>query len=82
MDIKLDAETETLIKNELNTGRFSSASTLVSTALQHYLIAREFGEGYTRDEIDQKIRRGISQLQKGKGIDGEEFFEGLRGRRP
>ena len=78
MDVKLDAATENLVKKELDTGRFPDAAALVSTALQHYLIAREFGEEYTREEIDGKIARGLAQLEAGKGIDGEEFFEQLR----
>jgi Arc/MetJ-type ribon-helix-helix transcriptional regulator len=78
MDVKLDAKTENLVKKELDTGRFPDATALVSTALEHYLIAREFGEEYTRQEIDSKITRGLAQLEDGKGIDGEEFFERLR----
>ena len=80
MDVKLDAETEKLVKKELDKGRFSDASTLVTTALQHYFIAREFGEEYTREEIDRKIARGLAQLDEGRGVDGEEFFEQLRQR--
>lgn len=78
MDVKPDAETENLVKKELDIGRFPDAATLVSTALQHYLIAREFGEEYTREEIDGKIAPGLAQLEDGKAIDGEEFFERLR----
>jgi len=80
MDVRLDAKTETLVKKELDTGRFPDAPALVSTALQHYLIAREFGEEYTREEIESKIARGLAQLDEGKGIDGEELFEELRRR--
>jgi len=80
MDVRLDAKTETLVKKELDTGRFPDAAALVSTALQHYLIAREFGEEYTREEIESKIARGLAQLDEGKGIDGEELFEELRHR--
>jgi len=80
MDVRLDAKTENLVKKELDTGRFPDAAALVSTALEHYLIAREFGEEYTREEIDSKIARGLAQLEDGKGIDGEEFFERLRRR--
>lgn len=80
MDVRLDAETEKLVKKEIETGRFADASALVGTALQHYLIAREFGEEYTHAEIEDKIARGLTQLDEGKGIDGEEFFEWLRQR--
>ena len=78
MDVKLDAAIENLVKNELDSGRFPDAAALVSTALQHYLIAREFGEEYTREEIDGKIERGLAQLEAGNGLDGEELFEQLR----
>jgi Arc/MetJ-type ribon-helix-helix transcriptional regulator len=80
MNVKLDAKTEKLVQEELDTGRFPDASALVSIALQHYFIAREFGEEYSREEIDHKIARGLAQLEEGKGIDGEEFFERLRRR--
>ena len=82
MEVKLDAETEKLVQKEIETGRFADASALVGTALQHYLIAREFGEEYTREEIEGKIARGLAQLDEGKGVDGEEFFEQLRKRGP
>ena len=74
MDIKLDASTEKLIAKELKAGRFPDATALVETALRHYFIAREFGEEYAREEIDEKIARGLRQLDEGKSIDGEQFF--------
>ena len=80
MDVKLDAETEKLVQQEIATGRFPDAAALVGTALQHYFIAREFGEEYTREGIDGKIGRGLAQLKAGEGVDGEEFFEQLRKR--
>jgi predicted transcriptional regulator len=80
MDVKLDAETEKLVQKEIETGRFPDPATLVGVALQHDLIAREFGEEYTREEIDEKIRRGLAQLEAGEGVDGEEFFEQLKKR--
>jgi antitoxin ParD1/3/4 len=80
MDVKLDRQTEKLIHEELQAGRFSDASALVSAALKHFFIAREFGEEYTREEIESKIARGIAQLDAGEGVDGEKFFEDLRRR--
>ncbi len=80
MEVKLDADTEKLVQKEIETGRFPDAAAVVGTALQHYLIAREFGEEYTRAEIDGKIARGLAQLDAGQGVDGEEFFERLKRR--
>jgi Arc/MetJ-type ribon-helix-helix transcriptional regulator len=78
MELKLDAETEKLVEKEIATGRFPDASSVVVTALQHYLLAREFGEEYTREEIDGKIARGLAQLSAGQHVDGEQLFEKLR----
>jgi Arc/MetJ-type ribon-helix-helix transcriptional regulator len=80
MNVKLDPETEKLIQKELQAGRFPDAAALVEVALKHFLIAREFGEEYTRDQIDQKVARGLAQLAAGEGLDGEKFFEDLRQR--
>ncbi len=80
MEVKLDAETEKLVQKEVEAGRFPNAAAVVGTALQHYFIAREFGEEYTREEIEGKIARGLAQLDAGQGVDGEEFFEQLRKR--
>jgi Arc/MetJ-type ribon-helix-helix transcriptional regulator len=80
MEVKLDTETEKLVQKEIETGRFPNAAALVGVALQHYFIAREFGEEYTREEIDEKIGRGLAQLEAGEGVDGEEFFERLKKR--
>jgi hypothetical protein len=67
-----------LVQSELQAGRFQDATALIGTALKHFLIAREFGEEYTREQIETKIARGLSQLERGEGVDGAEFFEKLR----
>ena len=75
MDVKLDSETERLIRKELQAGRFSDASALVGAAMKHFVIAREFAEEYTREEIESIIACGIAQLDAGQGLDGDKFFE-------
>jgi hypothetical protein len=42
------------------------------------LIENDLGEDYNREEIEEKIARGLGQLERGEGIDGDEFFEQLR----
>jgi len=37
-------------------------------------------EEYARDEAEEKIAQGLAQLERGEGVDGEEFFEQLRKR--
>ncbi len=78
MDVSLDRETEKLVQSEIASGRFQTADALIRTALKHFLIARELGEEYTAQEIEEKIANGMAQLDRGESVDGEEFFARLR----
>jgi predicted transcriptional regulator len=40
----------------------------------------EYEQEYTREEVGEKIERGLAQLERGEGVDGEEFFEKLKKR--
>jgi antitoxin ParD1/3/4 len=77
MNVTLDPGTEKLVQEEIDSGRFRDPNELIGTALKHFLIARELGEEYTQQEIEQKISRGLGQLQRGEGVDGDEFFNKL-----
>ena len=57
MSIELDGEIERLIAEEIQTGRSGSAKEFVSRAVKHFVIARELGEEYTPEEVDEKIAR-------------------------
>lgn len=76
MKIHLDNETEHLIEQEIQAGRFPDAAALVGAAVRHLLITRE-DIGYTREQIDAMIAHSIASLERGEGVDGEEFFEEL-----
>jgi len=71
--INLDTETERLIDQEIRSGRFRDAAALVEGAMRHFLITRE-DLGYTREQIDAMIAGAIASLERGEGVDGEEFF--------
>jgi Arc/MetJ-type ribon-helix-helix transcriptional regulator len=76
MTIDLDKETQRLIEQEVQTGRFHDAAALVSTAVRHLLVTRE-NFGYTREQIDAMIAESVASLERGEGCDGEDFFAGL-----
>jgi antitoxin ParD1/3/4 len=78
MDVPLSPELERLIDSEVQTGNFPSAVEFLSAAVQHCLIGRELGESYTVEEIDEKIGRGLAQIERGDTIDGDEAFLQLR----
>jgi antitoxin ParD1/3/4 len=77
MSVELDQDTEQLIAEELKAGRCHSAQEFISRAVKHFVISRELGEEYTLEEIDEKIARGIASLERGEGVDGEQFLETL-----
>ena len=76
MDIDLDKETQRLIREEIRADHFPDAAAFVRAAVRHFLITRE-DLGYTRGQIDAMIAQAIASLERGEGVEGEEFFAEL-----
>jgi len=76
MSIDLDQETQRLIEQEIQAGGFHDAAAFVGAAVRHFLIARE-DLGSTREQIDAMIAGAVASLDRGEGVDGEEFFAEL-----
>jgi antitoxin ParD1/3/4 len=76
MTIDLDQKTQRLIEQEVQTGRFRDAAALVGAAVRHFLITRQ-DLGCTREQIDAMIAEAVASLERGEGVDGEEFFAEL-----
>jgi Arc/MetJ-type ribon-helix-helix transcriptional regulator len=76
MTIKLDRETHRLIEGEIQAGRFHDASAFVTAAIRHFVITRE-DLGHTREQVDAMIAQAIESLDRGEGVDGEDFFAEL-----
>jgi hypothetical protein len=49
-------------------------------ALRQPKVRRAYEDGleYTRQQIEEKIARGLSQLGRGESLDGDGVFEKLR----
>lgn len=78
MNVTLKPELEKLIQDEVNAGRASDSNEFLNKAVYHYIVARDLGEEYSREEIEEKITRGLAQVERGETVDGDEFFEQLR----
>ena len=76
MNVTLSPEHEKLVREKLQSGEFDSADALVSHALQ-FLVAREEEDQRNRQAIREKIDRGVEQLARGEGVDGEQVFAEL-----
>ena len=71
MDVHLTPELEKIVQSKLQSGRYHSASEVLSEALR---VMEQ------RDEARQKIARGLESLRQGKGVDGREAFMRLDAR--
>ena len=78
MNLTLKPEIEKLIDDEVKSGRSADPSDFLDKAVYHYIVARDLGEEYSREEIEEKINRGLAQVERGETVDGNEFFEQLR----
>jgi len=78
MDVSLKPELERLIADEVKSGRSTDPAEFLDKAVYHYLVARDLGEEYSREEIEEKIARGLAQAERGETVDGETAFRDLR----
>jgi Arc/MetJ-type ribon-helix-helix transcriptional regulator len=78
MKVAVTPDLEKLIESEVQTGRFGNAEEFLKAAVEHYLIARDLGETYTREEIEQKIERGLAEIERGETVDGDDAFAQFR----
>jgi len=69
-------KTNRQVEQEIRAGAFRDAAALVRAAVRHFLITRE-DLGSTRDQIDAMVACAVASLERGEGVDGEEFFAGL-----
>ena len=78
MKVTLKPELEKLIEDDVKSGRSTDPDEFLNKAVYHYVVARDLGEEYSREEIEEKIARGLAQAERGETVDGDEFFEHLR----
>jgi antitoxin ParD1/3/4 len=76
MNVHLTPELEQLVQNKVKTGRYNSASEVVREALR-LLEEHDHIRQMRVQEMRRKIQEGWDSLQRGEGIDGEEFMAQL-----
>lgn len=78
MSVTLKPELEKLITEEVKLGRSADPDEFLDKAVYHYILARDFGEDYAREEIEDEIARGLADAERGEIVEGEEAFRRLR----
>jgi len=76
VNVHLTPELETLVHNKVKTGRYNSASEVVREALRLFEERDRIREIQIQ-QLRKKIDEGWASLERGEGVDGEEFFRGL-----
>jgi len=76
VNVNLTPELETLVLNKVKTGRYDSASEVVREALRLF-EERDHIRQLQIQELRKKINTGWASLERGEGVDGEEFFRAL-----
>ena len=76
MNVHLTPELETLVHNKVKTGRYNSASEVVREALRLF-EERDRIRQLQIHEFRKKINKAWASLERGEGVDGEEFFRAL-----
>ena len=78
MDYTIKPALQKLIEEEVKSGRSTNPDEFLDKAVYHYVIARDLGEDISREEVEEKIARGLAEAERGEKIDGEEAFRQLR----
>jgi antitoxin ParD1/3/4 len=72
--MELSKELEQLVRDRVESGRYTSASDVLEDALA-LLEEQELYLSAQRDTIQARIAEGYASLRAGDGVDGEAVFE-------
>jgi Arc/MetJ-type ribon-helix-helix transcriptional regulator len=80
MNISVDEASKQRIQREINLGHFNDPEEVIAHALE-LLDSQEDWLKENRDEIQLKIERSFSQIERGEGISGDEARRMLAARK-
>ena len=86
MNISLTPEWERFVEEEVECGRYRSASEVICAGLTRLKEAKDARDPKTRftvssmAELESKLLSGVRQLDRGEGIPGEVAFARLKAR--
>lgn len=77
MNVKISGDAELFVREEVASGRYDSPQEVVQEGLR-LLHRRETLDQEWRERLDGQIEEGLTQLDNGEGISGEQAFRALR----
>jgi antitoxin ParD1/3/4 len=78
MNVNLTPELERFVQQKVETGRYNSASEVVREALR-LLEQKEQLRQLQILELRKRIAEGLTSLDRGEAVDGEQFLDELEG---
>jgi len=76
VNVHLTPKLETLVQNKVKAGLYNSASEVVRDALRLFEERDRIRQLQIQD-LRKKINKGWASLERGEGVDGQEFFRAL-----
>lgn len=76
MNVHLTDELEKLVQTKVKSGRYNSASEVVREALR-LMEQKDELRTIQLQELRNRIDKGLAQAERGEGVDGEIFAQGL-----
>ena len=82
MNISITPELEKFVQQEVKTGLYQSASEVIRAALRRLKEDKEKQKPRfvvsSKAELEEKLLEGISELDRGEGLPGEQVFAELK----
>ena len=76
MTVNLTPDLEQLVENKVQSGRYNSASEVVLDALR-LMEQKDELRSTQLHELRSRIDEGLAQAERGEGVDGDVFIQGL-----
>jgi antitoxin ParD1/3/4 len=76
MNVHLTPELEELVQAKVESGRYNSASEVVREALR-LMEQKDDVRTLQLQELRKRSDKGLSEIDRGQGVDGELFMQGL-----
>lgn len=76
MNVTLSGKVEQFVLEEVARGRYESAQEVVREGLR-LLHEHSLVEAQRRVRLNERIEEGLSQLDRGEGIPGDQAFQAL-----
>ncbi len=77
MNVSLTPDMEQFIQNQVESGKYTSASEVIQAALQMFVQQQDIYQG-RKEELQKEIMIGIEASRRGEVVDADTVFNRLQ----